>query len=225
MNKKILCISLCAVLFALSFPARAQQPTKVPRIGYLSLAAKPSVREEAFTQGLRELGWINGQNITIEYRWAAGKAESLAALADELVGLKVDLIVAAATPAVNAAKNTTKTIPIVMIAVADAVESGFVASLAQPGGNITGSTNILPELAEKRLGLLKEILPKLFRKLRQNVGRPCDVPTGLRETGNKTAPHRVGNSGHDDRDRFRRVLRGVDSGSGRCHDNVYFQAD
>jgi len=163
MNKKILCISLCAVLFALSFPARAQQPTKVPRIGYLSLAAKPSVRDEAFTQGLRELGWINGQNITIEYRWAANKAESLAALADELVGLKVDLIVAPATPAVNAAKNATKTIPIVMIAVADAVASGFVASLAQPGGNITGSTNILPELAEKRLGLLREVLPKLSR--------------------------------------------------------------
>ena len=143
--------------------ATAQQPTKIPRIGYLSLAAKPSVRDEAFVQGLRDLGWVNGQNITIEYRWAANKTESLAALADELVGLKVDLIVAPATPAVNAAKNATKTIPIVMIAVADAVGSGFVASLAQPGGNITGSTNILPELAEKRLGLLREVLPKLSR--------------------------------------------------------------
>ena len=163
MNKKILCISLCAVLFALSFPARAQQSTKVPRIGYLSLAAKPSLRDEAFVRGLRDLGWVEGQNITIEYRWAANKAESLVALADELVGLKVDLIVAPATPAVNAAKNATKTIPIVMIAVADAVASGFVASLAQPGGNITGSTNILPELAGKRLELLREILPKLSR--------------------------------------------------------------
>ena len=143
--------------------ADAQQAKKVPRIGYLSLAAKPSLRDEAFVQALRELGWINGQNIMIEYRWAAGKAESLAALADELVALKVDLIAAAATPAVQAAKNATKTIPIVMIGVADAVGSGFVASLAQPGGNITGSTNIMPELAEKRLGLLREILPKLSR--------------------------------------------------------------
>ena len=151
------------MLLALPFPARAQQPKKVPRIGYLSLGAKPSPRDEAFVQGLRDLGWVDGQNITIEYRWAANKAESLTALADELVGSKVDLIAAPATPAVNAAKNATKTTPIVMIAAADAVRSGFVTSLAQPGGNITGTTNILPELAEKRLGLLREVLPKLSR--------------------------------------------------------------
>jgi putative ABC transport system substrate-binding protein len=150
-------------VLALSTPAEAQQPKKVPRIGYLQLLAKPSPRDEAFVQGLRDLGWVDGQNITIEYRWAANKVESLAMLADELVGLKVDLIVAPATPAVQAAKNATKTIPIVMIAVADAVASGFVASLAQPGGNITGSTNILPELAGKRLELLRELLPKLSR--------------------------------------------------------------
>jgi putative ABC transport system substrate-binding protein len=99
----------------------------------------------------------------IDYRWAANKSERLAALAAELVTVNVDILVAPATPAVHAAKNATKSIPIVMLAVADAVGSGFVASLAQPGGNITGSTNILPELAEKRLGLLKEILPKLSR--------------------------------------------------------------
>jgi putative ABC transport system substrate-binding protein len=136
---------------------------KVPRIGYLSLAAKATPRDEAFVKQLRDLGWVDGQNIAIEYRWAANKAENLATFADELVGLKVDIIAAAATPAVHAAKNATKTIPIVMISVADAVGSGFVASLAQPGGNITGTTNIMPELAGKRLELLKEVLPKLSR--------------------------------------------------------------
>jgi ABC-type uncharacterized transport system substrate-binding protein len=163
MEKKVTGLALGAMLLAFSFPAEAQQLAKVPRIGYLQLLAKPSPRDEAFVQGLRDLGWVEGQNITIEYRWAANKVENLAALADELVGLKVDLIVAPATPAVQAAKNATKTIPIVMIAVADAVASGFVASLAQPGGNITGSTNILPELAGKRLELLRELLPKLSR--------------------------------------------------------------
>lgn len=143
--------------------ADAQQSGKIPRIGYLSLSAKPDLRVEVFVQGLRDLGWVDGQTIAIEYRWAANKAENLAALAEELVALKVDIIVAAATPAVTAAKNTTKTIPIVMTGVADAVGSGFVASLAQPGGNITGSTNILPELAGKRLELLRDILPKLSR--------------------------------------------------------------
>jgi putative ABC transport system substrate-binding protein len=163
MSKKIIGLALCSLLLAPGFPTEAQQREKVPRIGYLSLAAKPSVRDETFMQALRDLGWIDGQNLTIEYRWAAGKVDSLPALAEELVGLKVNLIVALATPAVQAAKNATKTIPIVMTGVADAVASGFVASLARPGGNITGSTNILPELAGKRLELLRELLPKLSR--------------------------------------------------------------
>jgi putative ABC transport system substrate-binding protein len=163
MNRRIAIRRLASFFLTSASLAQAQQAKKVPRIGYLSLATKPSPRDEAFVQGLRDLGWVDGQNITIEYRWAANKAENLSALADELVALTVDLIAAAATPAVNAAKNATKTIPIVMLAVADAVGSGFVASLAQPGGNITGSTNILPELAGKRLGLLREILPKLSR--------------------------------------------------------------
>ncbi|MSP38860.1 MAG: ABC transporter substrate-binding protein [Deltaproteobacteria bacterium] len=163
MNRRTAIRQLTTFFLTTASLAQAQQAKKVPRIGYLSLAAKPSPRDEAFVQGLRDLGWVDGQNIAIEYRWATGKPESLAALADELVSMKVDIIVAPATPAVTAAKNATKTIPIVMIAVADAVGSGFVASLAQPGGNITGTTNILPELASKRLGLLKEILPKLSR--------------------------------------------------------------
>jgi putative ABC transport system substrate-binding protein len=159
MKKKITVLTFCAMLSALCPFAQAQQAAKVPRIGYLSLAAKATPRDEPFVKQLRDLGWIDGQNIVIEYRWAANKAENLATLADELVGLKVDIIAAAATPAVHA----TKTIPIVMISVADAVGSGFVASLAQPGGNITGTTNIMPELAGKRLELLKEVLPKLSR--------------------------------------------------------------
>jgi putative ABC transport system substrate-binding protein len=163
MNKKTFSVVMCAFYLLLPLQAEAQQPKKIWRIGYLSLAAKPGPRDEAFVQSLRELGWDDGRNIAIEYRWAANKTESLAALADELVALKVDLIVAASTPAIQAAKNATKTIPIVMGQNADPVGMGFVASLARPGGNITGVSGILPELAEKRLGLLREILPKLSR--------------------------------------------------------------
>jgi len=164
MNTRILVLFclLITVLLINGF-AQAQQTKKVPRIGYLALPAKPSARDEAFAKQLRDLGWIDGENIAIEYRWAANKPENLAKLADELVGMKVDLIAAPATPAVQAEKNATKTIPIVMIGAADAVGSGFVASLAQPGGNITGTTNIMPELAGKRLELLREVLPKLSR--------------------------------------------------------------
>ena len=163
MRKTVFGFTLSTLLLALCLRAEAQQAAKVARIGYLSLAAKASPRDEAFVKQLRDLGWVDGQNIAIEYRWAASKAENLATLADELVGMKVDIIAAAATPAVHAAKNATKTIPIVMISVADAIGSGFVASLAQPGGNITGTTNIMPELAGKRIELLKEVLPKLSR--------------------------------------------------------------
>jgi putative ABC transport system substrate-binding protein len=143
--------------------AQAQQPKKNPRIGFLTLLASPDAREETFLQGLRELGYIEGQNVTIEYRRTAGKVDRLPELAGELVRLKVEVIVARATPAVQAAKNATTTIPIVMLGVADAVGSGFVSSLARPGGNITGLTNIMPELAGKRLELLREVLPKLSR--------------------------------------------------------------
>jgi putative tryptophan/tyrosine transport system substrate-binding protein len=163
MRKTVIGVALCTMLLAFGYAVSAQQPAKVPRIGYLALPAKPSARDEAFAKQLRDLGWVDGQNIVIEYRWAANKPEKLATLADELVALKVDIIAAAATPAANAAKNATKTIPIVMMSVADAVGSGFVASLAQPGGNITGTTNIMPELAGKRLELLREVLPKLSR--------------------------------------------------------------
>ena len=121
-------------LLAAPLAVEAQQPKKVPRIGFLTLLAGPTPLEEAFLQGLRDLGYIEGQNLMIEYRWAAGKVDRLPALAEELVRLKVDLIVARAAPAVQAAKNATTTIPIVMLGAADAVGSGFVASLAWPGG-------------------------------------------------------------------------------------------
>jgi len=163
MNKKVTGLLLGAVLVALSFSVEAQQPKKVPRIGYLTLGAGPAEPEVEFKQRLRDLGWVEGQNVIIEYRWAANDMDRLAALAKELVDLKVDVVVAAATPAIQAAKNATRTIPIVMAAAADPVGIGFVASLARPGGNITGLSLQSPELAGKRLELLKEIVPKLTR--------------------------------------------------------------
>jgi ABC-type uncharacterized transport system substrate-binding protein len=156
-------ILVAVVLLALGVIAEAQQPKKVPRIGFLTLIPNPDPLESVFLQGLGDLGYENGRNIIIEYRRAAGKVENLHQLAEELVRLKVDLIVVRATPVVEAAKNATTTIPIVMMGVADPVRSGFVASLAHPGGNITGMSNIMPELAGKRLDLLKEIRPKLSR--------------------------------------------------------------
>jgi len=152
------------IVFALCFPAQAQQPKKVPLIGYLSPldSASDSARAEAIRVALRELGYIEGQNIAIEYRYAEGKRDRLPELAAELVRLKVDLIVAAGGTSTQAAKNATKTIPIIMVGGgADPVEAGFVESLARPGGNVTGLTNLGLKLGGKRLELLKEAVPKL----------------------------------------------------------------
>ncbi len=140
----------------------AQQAEGIRVIGYLTPAAKPSLRDEVFAKGLRELGWIEGKNIRIEYRRAANNTERLAAMAQELVHLKVELIVAQSTPAVEVAKNATQTIPIVSLS-ADPVGNRFIASLARPGGNITGVSMMMPQLAGKRLELLKEIVPGLAR--------------------------------------------------------------
>jgi putative ABC transport system substrate-binding protein len=145
--------------------AQAQQPTKVPRIGYLtpvSLSAN-SARVDAFRQGLRELGYVEGKNIVIEWRSAEGKLDRLPALAAELVRLKVDVIVSSGPGATRPAKEATSTIPIVMTQDSDPVGSGFVASLARPGGNITGLSNFAPELSGKRLEILREVVPKLSR--------------------------------------------------------------
>ena len=146
---------------------QAQQPKKVPRIGYLSAVdpASESTRSEAIRLALRELGYIEGQNIAIEYRYAEGKRDRFPELAAELVRLKVDIIVVAGGDTlIRAAKNATKTIPIVMVGAGpDPVEAGLVESLARPGGNVTGLTNLTRELGGKRLELLKEAVPKLAR--------------------------------------------------------------
>jgi putative ABC transport system substrate-binding protein len=162
----IIRFALCAVLFTLNFPAEAQQPKKLFRIGYLSSvdAATDSDRAEGIRLALRELGYIEGQNIAIEYRYAEEKVDRAPELAAELVRLKVDIIVVAAGDAtIRAAKNATKTIPIVMSQGSDPVRAGHVESLARPGGNITGLTALTRELGGKRLELLKEAVPKLSR--------------------------------------------------------------
>jgi putative ABC transport system substrate-binding protein len=167
MKKKITVLTLCAMLFAFCSSAEAQQPKKVPRIGFLSAgdAARQSIPSEAIRLALRELGYIEGQNIAIEYRYAEGKQDRYPEIAAELVRLKVDIIVATGgNVLVRAAKNATKTIPIVMSGAGlDPVEAGLVESLARPGGNVTGITNLSIELGGKRLELLKEAVPKVAR--------------------------------------------------------------
>ena len=166
-KKKIIALALCAMLLALCFPAAAQQPNKVSRIGYLSSfdPASNSARLEAIRLALRELGYIVGQNIVFEYRYAEGKLDRHPELAAELVRLKVDIIVVAGgDPDVRAAMNATKTIPIIMVGAGrDPVRAGLVESLARPGGNATGITSLGRELGGKRLELLKEAVPKVTR--------------------------------------------------------------
>ena len=167
MKRKVTFLALWAMLFALCFPAEAQQPQKVPRLGYLSSVdpATESARSEAIRLALRERGYTEGHNIAIEYRYAEGKRDRLPELAAELVRLKVDIIVVAGGDGpIRAAKNATKTIPIVMGGTGpDPVKAGFIESLARPGGNVTGVTNLGRELGGKRLELFKEAVPKLAR--------------------------------------------------------------
>jgi putative ABC transport system substrate-binding protein len=163
-NRKWLGLSVMAfLLVVVGAVAQAQQPTKVPRIGYLA-GRESSARIAAFRLGLRDLGYVEGLHIIIEYRFAEGKLDRLPELAAELVRLKVDILAAESVQAALAAKNATTTIPIVMVNVGtDPVESGLVDSLARPSGNITGFTNLAVELAGKRLELLKEAAPKIRR--------------------------------------------------------------
>jgi putative ABC transport system substrate-binding protein len=165
MRKKITRRAFCSMLLALPVAARAQQATKIPRIGFLGATTLPatSARIEAFRHGLRELGYIEGKNIVIEYRWAEGKIERLPDLAAELVRLKVDVIVTSSAAPTRAAKEATSTIPIVMANDNDPVGIGHVASLARPGGNVTGVSTYAPEISGKQLELLKEVVPKLSR--------------------------------------------------------------
>jgi ABC-type uncharacterized transport system substrate-binding protein len=165
MKKKITVLSLFTMLLALCASAMAQQPTQVPRIGHLAAASLSAVaaRTEAFRQGLRELGYVEGRNVVIEYRSAEGKPDRIPALAAELVRLKVDVIVTGGPTATRAAKKATSTIPIVMTQDSDPIGTGFVASLARPGGNITGLSTLAPEISGKQLELLKDIVPRLSR--------------------------------------------------------------
>jgi ABC-type uncharacterized transport system substrate-binding protein len=161
-------VGLFAIIVALmvcGVKAQAQQPTKVPRVGFLTANdfSALAARIEALRQGLRELGYVEGKNIVIEYRYAEGKLDRLPALAAELVRLKVDIIVSAGPQSTRAVKEATVTIPIVMAFDFDPVGNGFVASLARPGGNITGLSTLAPEISGKQLELLKEIVPGLSR--------------------------------------------------------------
>jgi putative ABC transport system substrate-binding protein len=157
-----ICLLLTVFLLTGSF-AEAQQPTKVPKIGWLGARSASAPAREVFLRELRALGYVEGKNIAFEYRYAEGKLDRLPALADELVRLKVDVLLTPATPAAVAAKNATRTIPIVFYSGSDPVALGLVDSLARPGGNITGFTTIGAVLAGKRLELLKETISNLSR--------------------------------------------------------------
>jgi putative tryptophan/tyrosine transport system substrate-binding protein len=183
MIKTIIGLALGSILLALGLPAQAQQPRKISRIGYLSGGDPVSrgYRIEAFRQGLKELGYTEGKNIIIEYRFAEARSDRLPELARELIGLKVDIIFAGGTPATEAAKNATRTLPIVTSS-DDPVGRGLVAGLPRPGGNITGLTNLAVQLVGKRLELLKEVIPGLSRvALLCNPSNPRS-DLGMRET-------------------------------------------
>jgi putative ABC transport system substrate-binding protein len=163
MDRRAFLVAACCPLFALPLAADAQQPAKMPRVGFLgnSTAALEANLVGPFREGLRDLGYVEGRNILIEYRWAEGKYERFPGLIAELIALKVDVIVTAGTPAALAVRKATTSIPLVMVAVGDPVGSGLVASLARPGGNLTGLVSIAPDLEGKRLELLTEVVPKL----------------------------------------------------------------
>jgi putative ABC transport system substrate-binding protein len=165
MNRKVFRVALAALLLALSSPTQAQQE-KLSRIGFVSGSGAPSSPDsqlEPFRQGLRDLSYIEGKNIVIEYRYAEGKLDRIPDLVAELVRLKVDVFVVAALPAIRAAKQATRTIPIVMVTPQDPVATGIVESLARPSGNITGLTTLGRDLSGKRLELLKEMVPGISR--------------------------------------------------------------
>src|SRR5262245_36657928 len=165
-SKNVFCFALSAMLFALCFSAEAQRPGKIPRIGYVSSAgdsSNPGPNTEAFRQGLRDLGYIEGKNILVEYRYLEGNVGRLPDHVAELLQLKVDVFVSPIDTAIRAAKQGTTTIPIVMVITGDPVAAGIVDSLARPGGNITGLTRFTRELSGKRLELLKDAVPRISR--------------------------------------------------------------
>ena len=183
-GKCVFGFTLGALLFVLCLRLGAQEQKKIPRVGFLaaSTGSGESSRPAAVKEGLRELGYVEGKNIVIEWRQAEGKLDRLAAFADELVRLKVDVILSAGSTATRAARKATTTIPIVMTQDNDPVGSGFIASLARPGGNITGLSTLRPEISGKRLELLKEIVPGLARvAVLGTSGNPGNAE-GLKET-------------------------------------------
>jgi putative ABC transport system substrate-binding protein len=163
MRGRIISVVLAIILLATIFPAEAQQPARIPKIGWLGARSASAPALESFRRELRALGYVEGQNIAFEYRYAEGKLDRLPALADELVRLKVDVLLTPATPAAVAGKKATRTIPIVFYTGSDPAALGLVESFARPGGNITGFTTIEAVLVGKRLELLKETIPKLSR--------------------------------------------------------------
>jgi putative tryptophan/tyrosine transport system substrate-binding protein len=181
MSKKILCVALSAMLFALCSSAAAQQPAKVRRVGVLRGDSSPNLSVETFQQAMRDLGYQEGRNIVIEYRYAEGKVDRLPNLAEELARLNVEVIWAVG-PAVSHAKNATKTIPIVVTNVGDPVASGLVANLARPGGHITGLSTLAPDLSGKRLEVLKEVIFKLSRVAFFGNSNAPGNPQVLKET-------------------------------------------
>ncbi len=190
-------ISILALgLLAVPLPAKAQEPAKVPRIGFLSLTTEPMPQLRAFRQGLRDLGYVEGRSLVIEYRSADRRLDRLPALAAELVALDVDVIVTYATPGVRAAMGATRTIPIVVAAIGDAVERGFVDSLARPSGNVTGLSFLGDALAVKRVELLREIVPNVSRlgllfHAMHPKGAVRTVGMAARSVGLEVQPHPV----------------------------------
>ena len=179
MDRRTFIGSVASSLLAAPLGVEAQQPAKIPRIGFLGLASASSFAKqvEAFRAGLRDLGYLEGKNIVIDYRWAEGKYDRLSDLAGELVRLRVAILVAHGTPGALAAKRATTTIPIVVATSADAVASGLVESLARPGGNITGSTYFIPELNAKRLEIFNEAFPHTRRiAVLLNPDNPAMMP-------------------------------------------------
>ncbi len=180
MKRKIGALALCALLFALSLSAQAQQPGKIPRIGFISgrgipTSATPDPNARAFQQGLRDLGYTEGKNIVLELRYAEGKPDRAASLVSELLRLNVDVLVTPYSAAIDAAKQANKTIPIIIITLGEPVADGLVDSLARPGGNITGLTRLTRDLSGKRLELLKEVVPGISR-----VGILSDADTRVK---------------------------------------------
>ena len=181
MDRRVFVATLAGGLLAAPLAAAAQPAGKVPRVGYLTAGSHADQgrqrRFEAFRQGLRDLGYVEGQNIAIESRWAEGKDDRYPALAANLVRLKVDVIVAVGGAASRAAQQATRTIPIIMSLVNDPVGSGLVPSLARPGGNVTGISLMAPDLVGKQLAMLREMVPNVSRMaLLRNPANPASAP-------------------------------------------------